>query len=57
VTLPGEVRVGVAIPGDVELVAVPDDWGPSFGRYRYVYWNNRVVLVDPGDRQVVHIIE
>ena len=57
VTLPGEVRVGAAVPADVELVAVPADWGPTLTKYRYVYWNDRVVLVNPGDRRVVHIVD
>lgn len=57
VTIQGDVRVGAPLPQDVELVAVPSTWGPQFSRYRYVYWNNRVVLVDPGNRQVVHVID
>jgi hypothetical protein len=57
VTIPGEVRVGAAVPADVELVAVPADWGPTLTKYRYVYWNDRVVLVNPGDRRVVHIVD
>jgi hypothetical protein len=28
-------RVGTAVPADVELRAVPQDWGPSVSRYRY----------------------
>ena len=57
VTLQGEIRVGAALPADVELVAVPADWGPTLTKYRYVYWNDRVVLVNPSDRRVVHIID
>jgi hypothetical protein len=56
-TISGEVRVGSTLPADVELVAVPSAWGPGLGRYRYVYWNDRVVLVDPGERRVVHVID
>jgi hypothetical protein len=55
--IPGEVRVGVALPADVELVAVPEPWGPSVRRYRYVHWNDRVLLVDPSSRKVVQIID
>jgi hypothetical protein len=57
VTIQGDVRVGAPLPGDVALVAVPSEWGPQYSRYRYVYWNNRVVLVDPSNRHVVHIVE
>ncbi len=56
-TIQGEIRVGAALPADVELVAVPGEWGPSLSRYRYVYWNNRVVLVEPGERRVIQIID
>jgi Protein of unknown function (DUF1236) len=34
-------------PAAVELEAVPADWGPSVSTYRYVYSNDRVMLVDP----------
>ena len=49
--------VGAKVPTDVELVAVPSDWGPSLTKYRYVYSNDRVMLVDPGTRTVVHEID
>jgi hypothetical protein len=32
------------VPSDVDLVAVPSDWGPSVSKYRYVYSGDRVVL-------------
>jgi hypothetical protein len=51
------IVVGGTVPGDVELVAVPSDWGPSLTRYRYVYSNDRVMLVDPGSRTVVQEID
>ena len=51
------ITVGATVPGDVELVAVPSEWGPSLTKYRYVYSNNRVMLVDPGNRTVVEEIE
>ena len=57
VAIQGDVRVGAPLPADVQLVAVPSEWGPSYSRYRYVYWNDRVVLVDPSNRNVVHIVE
>lgn len=46
------IVVGATVPSDVELVAVPSEWGPSLTRYRYVYSNSRVMLVDPGSRTV-----
>jgi Protein of unknown function (DUF1236) len=56
-TIPGEVRVGMALPAGIELVPVPETWGPSVMRYRYVHWNNRVVLVEPSSRKVIQIID
>jgi len=37
--------------------AVPSDWGPSLTKYRYVYSGNRVMLVDPATRTVVHEVD
>ena len=51
------IIVGTKVPTDVELEAVPSDWGPTVTRYRYVYSNNRVMLVDPATRTVVHEVE
>jgi hypothetical protein len=51
------LTVGATLPADVELVAVPDDWGPDLRRYRYVYTNDHVVLVEPSSRRVVQIVE
>src|SRR5215207_4182099 len=52
-----KIVVGGTIPSDVELVAVPSDWGPSLTKYRYVYAGDRVMLVDPGTRTVVREID
>jgi hypothetical protein len=49
--------VGAKVPASVELEAVPADWGPSVTKYRYVYSNDRVMLVDPGSRTIVHEID
>ena len=57
VTVKERISVGATVPNDVELVAVPSDWGPSLTRYRYVYSNDRVMLVDPGNRTVVQEID
>jgi hypothetical protein len=51
------VVVGSALPAEVELRAVPSDWGPAVSQYRYVYYDNNVVLVEPTTRQVIQIID
>jgi hypothetical protein len=51
------VTVGATLPADVELQTVPADWGPSVTKYRYVYHDNHVVLVEPSSRRVVQIID
>jgi hypothetical protein len=57
VTVKERITVGSRLPADVELAAVPSDWGPTFSRYRYVYSDNHVALVDPGTREVVQLID
>jgi Protein of unknown function (DUF1236) len=52
-----KIIVGSPLPRDVELEAVPAEWGPSLTRYRYVYSGQRVILVDPETRAVVDEIE
>ena len=49
--------VGGRVPADVELEAVPADWGPSLTKYRYVYSGDRVILVDPDSRTVVQEVD
>jgi len=57
VTVKERVTVGSTLPADVELVAVPETWGPSVSRYRYIYSDDHVVLVEPSSRRVVQIID
>jgi hypothetical protein len=57
VTIKERVSVGATLPADVELATVPDAWGPSFTKYRYVYSNNNVVLVEPSSRKVIQVID
>jgi hypothetical protein len=52
-----KIVIGSRVPSDVELVAVPSDWGPSLTKYRYVYSGDRVMLVDPGTRTVVQEVD
>lgn len=54
VNLPGvELNIGSTVPDTVELhsVDVPDV------QYRYVVVEGRTVLVDPGTRKIVHIMQ
>jgi hypothetical protein len=57
VTTKEKIIVGATVPTEVELEAVPADWGPSLTKYRYVYSGERVMLVDPGTRTVVQEID
>lgn len=54
ISVPGiELNIGSRLPDTVELRAldVPDV------QYRYVVIDNRTVLVDPGTRQIVRVID
>lgn len=51
------VRVGSPVPADVELRAVPSDWGPSVTRYRYYHSDAGVHFVDPANRHVIYDID
>jgi hypothetical protein len=57
ITTSEKIVVGGRVPADVELEAVPSDWGPSLTKYRYVYSGSRVMLVDPGTRTVVQEVD
>ena len=46
-----ELNVGSTLPDTVELHEVPDV------EYRYVVVNDRTVLVEPGTRRIVQVIE
>ena len=52
-----KIVVGSPVPSEVELEAVPTEWGPSLTKYRYVYSGERVMLVDPSTRTVVQEVE
>jgi len=52
-----EVRIGTKVPADVELRAVPSQWGAPYAMYRYVYSGDNVYLVDPSSREVVTIVD
>lgn len=57
ITLKEKITVGATLPADVELLAVPADWGPDVVKYRYVYWDDHVALVEPSSRRIVQIID
>src|SRR4029453_3778802 len=57
VTVKERISVGATLPADVELRTVPSTWGPKFSKYRYVYSDDRVYLVEPTNRTVVHVVE
>src|SRR4051812_34609125 len=52
-----DVNVGAVLPSEVEIYEVPAavEVAPV-RRYRYTVVNDRVVLVDPGTRKVVRVI-
>ena len=50
-----EVIVGSTLPEEVELVPVPEAWGPTLRTYHYVYTGDRFYFVEPSSRRVVHI--
>jgi len=51
------ISVGAALPADVELRTVPSAWGPRLSKYRYVYSDDHIYLVEPSNRTVVQVIE
>jgi len=57
VTVKERISVGATLPADVELHTVPSAWGPAVSKYRYVYSNDNVYLVEPSSRRVVTIID
>jgi hypothetical protein len=56
-TLKERVTIGGRLPDDIELRAVPSDWGPSVSRYKYIYSDDRVHFVDPTTREVIYDID
>lgn len=52
-----KIVIGHPVPRDVELEAVPTEWGPSLTKYRYVYSGEHVMLVDPETRTVVQEVD
>ncbi|RWP54130.1 DUF1236 domain-containing protein, partial [Mesorhizobium sp.] len=46
-----ELNIGSTLPETVELHEVPDT------KYSYVMVDNRTVVVDPGTRKIIKVIE
>lgn len=57
VRLKERVVIGDTLPADVELKAVPSEWGPKLTKYKYIYSNSRVYLVEPASRKVINDID
>lgn len=56
-TIKERVTVGSTLPETVELDPLPADAGADYTEYRYVSDANRIYLVEPKTRKVVHVIE
>lgn len=52
-----KIVIGQPVPREVDLEAVPADWGAALTKYRYVYSGERVMLVDPSTRTLVQEID
>lgn len=50
------VSVGATVPSDVELYTFGGDM-TEVSRYRYFSYEDRTVLVDPGTRRIVTVID
>lgn len=57
VTVAEPVAVGTVLPADIALSPLPADVDVSLRPYRYVVWNGRTVLVEPGTRRVIRVVE
>jgi hypothetical protein len=55
VRIQDRVAVGVVLPSDAQFYAF--DGVDGVGPYRYAYVNDAPVLVDPGSRRVIEVIE
>lgn len=54
-----DFAVGATVPDTVELAPVPEQiysTAPEVKKYRYFYWKDRVVFVDPDSRRIVDVI-
>ena len=49
--------IGATVPPDIELRSAPAAWGSKLSKYRYVYSDDHVYLVEPSNRTVVQVID
>jgi hypothetical protein len=55
-----EIREGVTLPEDIEIMEVPQTIiteVPELRTYRYVVIGNEVALIEPETRRVIEVIE
>jgi hypothetical protein len=50
VTLPGDITIGMPLPGSVKAVEVP-----KYKKYKYTYINHKRVLVDAATGKVIAV--
>jgi hypothetical protein len=55
VTIQNRVAVGTVLPPDAQFY--PFEGVAGVGAYRYAYINDAPVLVDPGSRRIIEVIE
>jgi hypothetical protein len=55
VTIQDRVAVGTVLPPDAQFY--PFDGVVGVGAYRYAYINDAPVLIDPGSRRIIEVIE
>lgn len=56
----GDLKVGVVLPAEVEYYDVPADVvvaTPTLKTYEYVYLNDRIYVVEPGERRIVAVVD
>lgn len=56
VTVKERISVGARLPADIDLQTVPSAWGGGYTKFRYVYSNDNVYLVEPSSREVIQVI-
>lgn len=50
-----EIRAGATLPESIEIQSFPAEVGVT--RYRYVSMGDRTVLVEPGSRKIIEVID
>lgn len=55
VRIDSDVTVGAMLPADVEIYAI--EGVPTATEYRYAVVNDRRVIVEPGSRRIIEIVD